>query len=85
MEYQLPQEFVVHREIHAIQGFGQGLIEPIPASEVILADRPSHYARLIEVVWHQKPYLVFERDLVERAEPLRKSTEEDLLESMFAS
>jgi len=85
MEFELPQEFVVRREIHAIQYFGQGLLEPIPAGEVILAERPSHYARMVEVNWHQSQYLVFDRDLTERAEPLRKSTEEDPLPSMFAS
>ena len=85
MEFELPQEFVVRREIHAIQHFGQGLLEPIPAGEVILAERPSHYARMVEVNWHQSQYLVFDRDLTERAEPLRKSTEEDPLVSMFAS
>jgi len=85
MDRQFPQEFIVRREVHAIQHFGQSLLEPIPAGEVILAECPSHYARMIEVVWHQKRYLVFDRDLTERAEPLRKSTEEDPLQSMFAS
>ena len=85
MEFELPQEFIVRREIHAIQHFGQSLLEPIPAGEVILADRPSHYAKMIEVVWHERRYLVFDRDLTERAEPLRKSTEEDPTEAMFAS
>jgi len=85
MEFALPQEFIVRREIHATQHFGQSSLEPIPASEVILAERLSNYARMIEVVWHQKRYLVFDRDLTERAEPLRKSTEEDPTQAMFAS
>jgi hypothetical protein len=85
MEFQLPQEFIVRREIHAIQHFGQSLLEPIPAGEVILAECPSNYARMVEVIWHRQRYLVFDRDLTERAEPLRKSTEEDPLRSMFAS
>jgi hypothetical protein len=84
MEYELPQDFIVGREIHAIQYFGQGLLEPIPAGEVVLAERPSNYARMIEVVWDQKRYLVFDRDLTERAEPIKKSTEEDPIQSMFA-
>jgi len=85
MEFELPQEFIVRREIHAIQHFGQSLLEPIPAEEVILADRPSHYARMIEVVWQQRRYLVFDRDLTERAEPLRKFSEDDPTQTMFAS
>jgi hypothetical protein len=76
-ELDLPQEFVVQREIHAIQHFGQSLYETIPPGEVILADRPSNYARMIEIVWQEKRYLIFARDLAERAEPLGKSVEED--------
>jgi hypothetical protein len=74
---QLPEEFVVRREIHAIQHFGQSLLEPIPPGEVIFAERPSPYAHMIEAVWQQRRYLVFERDLKERTEPVRKPTEED--------
>lgn len=72
----LPQEFVVRREIHVIQHFGQSLFEAIPPGEVILANRPSNYARMIEIVWQEKRYLIFARDLAERAEPLRKSVED---------
>jgi len=81
---QLPQEFVVRREIYAIRHFGQSLLEPIPPGEVILADRPSPYARMIEAVWQGKRYLVFERDLNERTEPVRKPLDEDPPERMWA-
>jgi len=77
MEFQFPQEFIIRREVHAIQHFGQSLLEPIPAGEVILAEGPSSYARMIEVVWQDKRYLVFDRDLTERAEPVKKPAEED--------
>ena len=81
----LPEEFVVRCEIHAIQRFGQSLLEPIPPGEVILAERPSAYARMVEVVWQERRYLVFDRDLTERAEPLRKSVDEDPPERIWAS
>jgi hypothetical protein len=67
---QFPQEFVVRREIYAIRHFGQGLLELIPPGQVILADRPSSYARMIEAVWQGRRYLVFERDLKECTEPV---------------
>lgn len=82
MDIPLPQEFVILREFHAIQHFGNSRIEPIPAGEGILAERPSNYARMVEVVWRNRPYLVFERDLTECAEPLRK--DEDASERMRA-
>jgi hypothetical protein len=81
---QLPQEFVVRSEIHAIQHFGPSLLERIPRGEVILADRPSPYPRMIEAVWHEKRYLIFERDLKERAEPVGNPTEEDPPEQLLA-
>jgi hypothetical protein len=40
LDMQLPGEFVVRREIQAIQHFGQSMLERIPLGEVILADRP---------------------------------------------
>ena len=82
---QLPEEFVVRREIHAIQHYAHSLLEPIPPGEVILADCHSMYARMIEVVWQERRYLVFDRDLTERAEPVRKSVDEDPPERIWAS
>lgn len=84
MEIQLPQEFVVRREVHAIQHFGQSLLERIPPSEVIRADRPAMYPRMIEVVWQERRYLIFVRDLTERAEPVRKPIDEDPPERVVA-
>ena len=66
---QLPEEFVVRREIGAIQHFGQSLLEPIPSGEVILVERVSLYARMIEVVWQERRYLVFDRDLTDVRNP----------------
>ena len=80
---QLPEEFVLRSEIHAIQNFGQSLLERIPVGEVILADCHSIYARMIDVVWQERRYLVFERDLTERAEPVRKPTDEDPSERIW--
>ena len=82
---QLPEEFVVRREIHAIQHYGHSLLEPIPPGEVILAERASMYARMIEVVWQERRYLVFDRDLTERAEPVRRPVEDDPPERLSAS
>jgi hypothetical protein len=73
MYIQLPKKFVVRRNIQAIQYFGQSLIETIPAGEVILAERASHYARMIEVAWQARRFLVFERDLAGCAEPLPRA------------
>jgi hypothetical protein len=42
------------------------------------------YSRMIETVWKDRRYLVFERDLKERAESVRKPTEEDPPEQMWA-
>ena len=72
-----PREFVVRREIYAIQLFGRNLLERIPPDAVILADCPSAYTRMIEVVWQEKRYAVFERDLKERTEPVEKLQDED--------
>jgi hypothetical protein len=80
---QFPQEFVVRREICAIRHFGQSLLELIPPGEVILADRPSPYARMIEAVWQGRRYLVFERDVRERTEPV-KPMDENPPERMWA-
>ena len=67
MYFQLPQEFVLRSEVCAIQLFGRNLLECIPPSTVILADRPSTHTRMIEVLWKQKRYIVFQRDLEELA------------------
>jgi len=77
MQIQYPEKFIVCREIHTIQHFGQSLLEPIPAGEVILAERPSSYPRMIEAVWQERRYLIFERDLRERTEPAKKPPVKD--------
>ena len=74
---QLPREFILRREICAIQLFGRNLLERIPPDAVILADCPSAYKRMIEVVWQERRYAVFERDLRERTEPVKKLQDED--------
>ena len=72
MEIALPQEFVLRGKVYAFQLFGRQLLERIPANAVILADRPSAYVRMIEVVWEERRYLVFARDLRDLAEPFNK-------------
>jgi hypothetical protein len=74
---QFPQEFIVLRDVQAIQYFGQNRLEPIPAGEHIFAERPSAYSRMVEAVRGGKQYLVFERDLMERTEPVTMSLDED--------
>jgi len=76
MNIRLPQEFVIRREVCAVQLFGRNLLERIPPDSVILADRPAAHQRMIEVVWNEKRYLAFQRDLEERAES-RVSEQED--------
>lgn len=73
---QLPQEFVVRREIYAIQLFGRNLLECIPTDAVIFVDRTSAHKRMLEVVWQERRYIVFERDLKERAEPAKPQDED---------
>jgi hypothetical protein len=72
-----PQEFVILREVQAVQHFGQNRLEPIRAGEQILAERASAYSRMIETVRKGKQYLVFERDLRERAQPVSRILDED--------
>jgi hypothetical protein len=76
MDMRLPQEFVVRREVVAVQLFGRNRIERIPPDAVILADRHSTYARMIEVVWNDKRYVVFQRDLEECAQPCNPQEED---------
>lgn len=89
MHIQLPQEFIVRREMLALQDFGRSLLERIGAGEVILAKhrvakQRDQWPRMIEVVWHERPYLIYERDLTEQAEPVGQ-TKEGPPRSMFAS
>jgi hypothetical protein len=83
-DFRLPQEFVLRRGVYATQLFGQNSLERIPPDTVILADRPSTHARMIEVVWNEKRYVVFQRDLEERAEP-RNPQQEDPPSDLVAS
>lgn len=75
MDIRLPQEFVLRSEVCAIQLFGRNLLECIPTSMVILAERPSTHTRMIEVLWKEKRYIVFQRDLEELAEPRQPEQE----------
>jgi hypothetical protein len=74
---QLPQEFVVLEEIFVFQLFGRNALERIPPGAVVLATHRSKHKRMIEVIWQEKRYVVFERDLQERMEPLKKPENED--------
>jgi hypothetical protein len=72
-----PQEFVLQREILAVQLFGDGQghahMEQIPGEAHLVADCPSQYARMIEILWQDRRYIAFERDLEERAVAAKKS------------
>jgi hypothetical protein len=83
-DLRLPQEFVTRRVVGAVQLFGRNRIERIPPDAVILAHRPSTHARMIEVTWNEKRYVVFQRDLEERAEP-RNPQQEDPPSDLVAS
>lgn len=74
---QLPQEFVVQREVYTFPLLGRSVLECIPPGAVVLASRRSTHKRMIEVTWQEKRYVVFERDLQERMEPLKKPENED--------
>ena len=74
---ELPQEFVVQREVYAFPLFGRSVLACIPHGAVILASCRSTHKRMIEVIWQEKRYVVFERDLQERMEPLKKPEAED--------
>lgn len=75
MEIDLPQKFVLRRQVYAFQLFGRQLLERIPAEAVIVAESPSMYSSMIEVAWEQRRYLIFERDIRELAEPLNDPTD----------
>ncbi|HTW64353.1 MAG TPA: hypothetical protein VME17_07040 [Bryobacteraceae bacterium] len=68
-EMQFGRELVLREQICAIQLFGRKALERIPAGSIIFAEHPSNYVRMIEVVWQQRRYLVFQRDLEERTKP----------------
>jgi len=85
MEMELPREFIVRREVFAIQLFGRNLLERIPPDALIFVDCPSTYKRMIEVVWEGRRYVVFERDLKERTEPAKKSGDEDTQTGLYGS
>ena len=62
----LAEQFTIGRDIHAIQHFGENLIEIITSGEVIVAERRSHYGRMIDALWEDKRDLVFERKVLSR-------------------
>lgn len=74
---QLPQEFVVLIEVYAFPLYGRGVLACIPPGAVILASCRSTHKRMIDVIWQEKRYVVFERDLQERMSPLKKPETED--------
>jgi len=72
-QIQLPQEFVALRDVYVFQLFGRNGLEPIPPGAVILAARHSSYVRMIEAIWQDKEYIVFERDLRECMVPVKNA------------
>ena len=73
-----PQEFILQRDISAVQVCGDPHIESIPCKARVVAERVSNnpegieesessHSPMIEVVWDGERYLVFEEDLKERA------------------
>jgi len=62
------RELVVDDEICAIQLFGRSTLECIPPGSVIAVQEASKYARMVEILWCEKRYLAFERDLEERTQ-----------------
>lgn len=75
---QLSQNFVVRREVYVFQLFERSALQRIPPNTVIFASHRSTHKRMIEVIWQEKWYIVFERDVHERMEPLNKPENEDL-------
>lgn len=65
---QFARELMLRDEICAVQLFGHNVFERIPRGSVIFVDRPSTYVRMVEVIWQDKRYIVFQRDLEERTE-----------------
>lgn len=63
------RDLILREEICAVQLFGHNLLQRIPPGSVIVADRPSTYVRMAEVIWRDDRYIVFQRDLEERTEP----------------
>lgn len=59
---------MLREEICAVQLFGHNLLECIPRGSVISVERASTYVRMVEVIWQDKRYIVFQRDLEERTE-----------------
>lgn len=76
-QLQLPREFVVGSEVYAFSLNGRGVLECIPAGTVILASRRSTPKSMVEILWPDKPYVVFERDIRDRMQPLTKPEPED--------
>ena len=71
----LPQSFVVRREVYVFQLFGRSALQRIPPGAVILASHRSTHERMI--IWQEKRYVVFERDVQERMSPLKKPEFDD--------
>jgi len=54
---QFPQEFIIRREVQAIQHLGQNRLESISEGEITLAESRSAYSRMIEAVRQESPHL----------------------------
>ena len=65
-----PLDSLVHCEICVIQLFGRNRLECIAPGCVITVQGTSAYTRMAEIVWREKRYLAFERDLDERTQPV---------------
>ena len=70
--FPFPQQLILRAEVWAIQLFGRNGLERIPSGTIIVAEKHSQYARMIEVVWDGERYVMFERDVEERTEPCEK-------------
>jgi hypothetical protein len=75
--FELPQKFIVLSEVYAFRLYGRSVLACIPAGAVVLASCRSTHKRMIEVIWQEERYVVFERDLQERMSPLKKPESED--------
>jgi hypothetical protein len=83
MENQRPR-YVLQREIVAIQVFGRYLLEKIPPGSMILVSGHTTRERMLVVLWEDREYIMFERDLKERATPVGQQKDEDPAEPLRA-
>jgi hypothetical protein len=81
-----PQEFILQRDMSAVQVCGDPHIESIPCKARVVAERAannpggieeseSSHSPMIEVVWDGERYLVFEKDLKDGADAVQIATQ----------